>query len=427
MTEIVVLGSGVAGLSAAFHLGKSGRSVRVFEKDADWGGLCGGFTLDGFRFDRFVHFTFAQDSYARQMFAASGPLWEHAPVSSNYYRGCWVYHPAQNNLYPLPTEEKVKIIADFVRRRKIPREQISDYETWLRVQYGDYFAERFPFAYTRKYWGAEPHELEVKWVGNRMHSPSLEEVLRGAFEKPEGNFYYTSVMRYPKQGGFRSILNGLRAGCDITLNKKAVRIDPAGKKVFFQDGSSVEYGVLVSSLPLPEIINILPDVPPAVSAAARALRHTCGYQVSLGFRRPDVARRLWFYVYDEDIPPARVYSPNLKSPDNAPAGCSSLQAEVFYDCRASVPPASEVLRNTVQKLMAMGLFKEEDILVRDIRFEPYANITFVPDIYRNRQTVLDYLHGLSVESIGRFGKWEYMWTHQAFEDGKNTAQRIINE
>ena len=66
----------------------------------------------------------------------------------------------------------------------------------------------------------------------------------------------------------------------------------------------------------------------------------------------------------------------------------------------------------------MGVFKQEDLIVSDIRFEPYANITFVPSIYKNRQIIIDYLRSLGIESIGRFGKWEYAWTHQAFSHGK---------
>ena len=73
--------------------------------------------------------------------------------------------------------------------------------------------------------------------------------------------------------------------------------------------------------------------------------------------------------------------------------------------------------------MKMGLFKEEDIVVKDIRFEKYANVTFDKDIYKNRQIILDYLKEQNIESIGRFGKWEYMWTFQAFEDGMKGVER----
>lgn len=38
MKNIVVLGSGMAGLSAAYHLSKKGLSPVVFEQDNNWGG-----------------------------------------------------------------------------------------------------------------------------------------------------------------------------------------------------------------------------------------------------------------------------------------------------------------------------------------------------------------------------------------------------
>lgn len=417
MSNNVILGAGIAGISAAYHLKQKGENSVIFEKDNDWGGLCGFFEIDGFRFDRFVHFTFAKDEKIAELFAKSSPLYAHPPVSYNYWRGCWLKHPAQNNLAPLPIEEKVKIIDSFVNRPRKDVAEISDYAEWLRVQYGDYFAENFPFAYTRKYWGVEAKQLETKWVGNRLHVSPLPEVLRGAFAEQQENFYYTKFMNYPKKGGFRSIMNECRKSLDIRLNKKAVRIDTAAKQVEFADGTVEKYDNLISSLPLPEIIKMISDVPENVQNAAKQLRWTCGYQVSLGFNRPDVAKYLWFYIYDEDVPPARVYSPNLKSPDNAPEGCSSLQAEIFFANGAKIADKNEVLQQTVEKLKKICGFNEEDIAVKDIRFEPYANIIFTPEIYESRKTVREWLQAQGIKTIGRFGEWDYLWSHQAFESG----------
>ena len=123
-----------------------------------------------------------------------------------------------------------------------------------------------------------------------------------------------------------------------------------------------------------------------------------------------------------DILSARVYSPSMKSLDNVPNGCSSLQAEIFFDCKAEIPSKEEVMQNTICKLVSMNLFKEDEILVKDIRFEKYANITFDKDIYKNRKVVLDYLQSQNIESIGRFGRWEYYWTHQAFKSGMDCAK-----
>lgn len=417
MSNNVILGAGIAGISAAYHLKQKGENSVIFEKDNDWGGLCGFFEIDGFRFDRFVHFTFAKDEKIAELFAKSSPLYAHPPVSYNYWRGCWLKHPAQNNLAPLPIEEKVKIIDSFVNRPRKDVAEISDYAEWLRVQYGDYFAENFPFAYTRKYWGVEAKQLETKWVGNRLHVSPLPEVLRGAFAEQQENFYYTKFMNYPKKGGFRSIMNECRKGLDIRLNKKAVRIDTAAKQVEFADGTVENYDNLISSLPLPEIIKMISDVPENVQNAAKQLRWTCGYQVSLGFNRLDVAKYLWFYIYDEDVPPARVYSPNLKSPDNAPDGCSSLQAEIFFANGVKVVDKNIILQKTVEKLKEICQFNDSDVVVKDIRFEPYANIIFTPEIYESRKVVREWLQAQGIKTIGRFGEWDYLWSHQAFESG----------
>lgn len=417
MSNNVILGAGIAGISAAYHLKQKGENSVIFEKDNDWGGLCGFFEIDGFRFDRFVHFTFAKDEKIAELFAKSSSLYAHPPVSYNYWRGCWLKHPAQNNLAPLPIEEKVKIIDSFVNRPRKDVAEISDYAEWLRVQYGDYFAENFPFAYTRKYWGVEAKQLETKWVGNRLHVSPLPEVLRGAFAEQQENFYYTKFMNYPKKGGFRSIMNECRKGLDIRLNKKAVRIDTAAKQVEFADGTVENYDNLISSLPLPEIIKMISDVPENVQNAAKQLRWTCGYQVSLGFNRPYVAKYLWFYIYDEDVPPARVYSPNLKSPDNAPDGCSSLQAEIFFANGVKVVDKNIILQKTVEKLKEICQFNDSDVVVKDIRFEPYANIIFTPEIYESRKVVREWLQAQGIKTIGRFGEWDYLWSHQAFESG----------
>ena len=457
----VILGSGIAGISAGYHLEKSGEPAVIYEKNNDWGGLCGNFSIKGFRFDKFVHFSFAPDKYTADIFKESCEKIEHIPFPSNYYKGIWLRHPAQNNLAPLSSDEKTDVIYDFVNRTEKPVEEIQDYGEWLRVQYGDYFAENFPYKYTRKYWGVEPEELETKWVGQRMYTPDLKQVLKGAFETQDECFYYSKVMKYPKNGGFRSILNKCRKDLDIRFNKEVVKINPQEKTVTFKDGTSAKYSRLISTLPLPEIIKMLDNVPQDVKSAAENLMFTSGYMVSLGFNRPDVAKYLWFYIYDEDILTARVYSPNLKSPDNVPEGCSSLQAEIFFANRGGADiditprtrnaigktanstgalalrerdgergqnPLSgeEILEHTIEKLVGMGLFKKDDIVVKDIRFEKYANIIFDKDIYKNRKIVLDYIEGTGIESIGRFGRWEYFWTHQAFEDGRKVCNTPVN-
>jgi protoporphyrinogen oxidase len=201
----IVLGAGIAGIAAAYELKQNDVESVVFEKNNNWGGLLDNFEIDGFRFDKFVHLSFASDKYVNDIFYQTEFI-SHDPVSQNFYKGHWLKHPAQNNLFQLEKEEKEKILTDFKNRKDKDISEIANYEEWLRVQYGDYFAENFPMVYTEKYWTVEAKDLGTKWVGNRMYKPTLEEVEQGIESSKTPNTYYAKEMRYPSKGGYKSFI-----------------------------------------------------------------------------------------------------------------------------------------------------------------------------------------------------------------------------
>ena len=49
--DVIIVGSGVAGLTAGAYLAKSGRSVLICEKEPRYGGLVNSFERNGFVFD----------------------------------------------------------------------------------------------------------------------------------------------------------------------------------------------------------------------------------------------------------------------------------------------------------------------------------------------------------------------------------------
>ena len=121
------------------------------------------------------------------------------------------------------------------------------------------------------------------------------------------------------------------------------------------------------------------------------------YQISVGMKTKNIPPYLWWYIYDEDILPARVYSPSLKSPNNVPEGCSSLQMEVY--CNRGEYTQEELLARSVGKLVSLKIIKKEDILFTDVRFEPYANVIFDHNIYEARKIVRDYLSSIGIETL----------------------------
>ena len=213
---------------------------------------------------------------------------------------------------------------------------------------------------------------------------------------------------------------------DIKYNYDVIRIDVKEKILYFSNNSFYKYDELISSIPL----NILPYLlssPQEILDCASKLEATSIAIVSLGFNKPTIAKKLWFYVYDEDILFARVYSPSKKSPHNAPQGTSSLQAEIYFSKFKpldSMIDRSKILEHTINCFIKMGICKREDIIASDVRIIKYGNVIFNKDMHKNRKKILDYIESLGIYTIGRFGKWEYLWSDESFLSGKDMILKI---
>ena len=412
--ENVVLGAGVAGLAAAYAAREAGAQATVFEARSRHGGTLDHFEIDGFRFDHGVHLSFATEPEVRAVFDRT-PYETHDAVSLNFDDGLWLKHPAQNNMFPLPAEQKVSLIAGLAEH---PAGEIVNYRDWLIHQYGEPIATRWPLVYTEKYWTVDASELGVDWIGKRMRRADLREVLTGAFTSETPNTYYISQMRYPKRGGYRAFVDPLADGADLRFGHRLVSIDLDARLLRFGNGERVEYANLVSTLPLPHLVELATSAPDAVQADASTLFATELDLVSIAFERADVSPSLWFYIYDRDILAARAYSPSRKSADNAPAGTSSLQFEIYSSRRKpQTLGAASLIGNCVEALERMGLARPSDIRLTDHRRLAYANVVFDLGMEERRDRVRDWVGGKGVALAGRFGEWEYLWSNQAMMSG----------
>ena len=63
-----ILGAGISGLVAGYTLFQEENNLIILAKDSDYGGLGDNFTIEGFRFDRFVHFSFTKDDKVYPIF-----------------------------------------------------------------------------------------------------------------------------------------------------------------------------------------------------------------------------------------------------------------------------------------------------------------------------------------------------------------------
>lgn len=410
----MILGAGIAGLGAALKYRELGKNATIFEAENRAGGLLDNFEIDGFLFDNAVHLSFATESKVRELFDKT-PYITHPADAWNFDQNKWLKHPVQNNLYPLSAKEKVDLIISFLTR---PDESGDNYDSWLRHQYGDAIAERYPLKYTLKYWGTPASKLSTSWIGNRMRRAEAEEILFGALTDKTPNTYYVQEMRYPIDGGYKAFIQPLIDASDIRLNHRVTRIDTEKKIVTFNDDIECTYETLISTLPLPYLIKLCDNVPTEVKNAAETLVATSIDLISIGFNKP-IIKDLWFYIYDEDILASRAYSPSVKSPNNTPSGCSSLQFEIYSPGEKSQYGIEELKQNTINALKKMNIAHEEDILFMHHKHLPYGNVIFNLGMEKRRDIVKHFLDKSNVYSCGRFGKWDYLWSNQSFMSGYN--------
>ncbi len=431
MSDIAIIGAGMAGFGAAEALTANGLRPVIYEKRSRHGGHTSSHEFPGgFIFDEGPHISFTENKRIQQLFAdaVNGEYETIDAYVDNYWQGHLLKHPAQCNLHGLDVDFIVKIIQEFIEAAQAEPGPISNYEDWLIASYGRTFTEHFPARYGQKYHTVHPREMSTDWLGPRLYRPDLEEVLRGAMTLETPHVHYISHFRYPTNGGFAAYLDGLCADKSIIVDHEVVGIDPRRKALSFSSGKSAGYEALISSMPLPALIKVIEGVPGDVRTAAAQLACTSCVIVNVVLDRPDISKAHWRYVYDEDISITRLSFPHMLSANNVPAGMGSIQAEIYFsDKYKPFDGALEAVeRQAIEELRRMELIgADERIVFSNAMFIPWANIIFDLDRADALATVHGYLDDVGIVPCGRYGEWAYIWTDESFTSGEAAAAKIL--
>lgn len=427
MGDIVILGAGLTGLSTAYHLEKLGLPYSIYERESRVGGLCRSEAADGFTFDYTGHLLHFRGGYAKIL--VSGLLRDNLLRKERnswiYSKGVYSRYPFQSNLHGLPVRAKLECLWGLICAGSRKQEARSkNFEEWIHHSFGGGIAKHFMIPYNSKLWRVDLNEITPEWTERFVPRVNLREMLRSTVSGRSSEGGYNVVFYYPRDGGIEALPAALAAGLrEIRLEREAVAVDWRAKRVEFGDGSHERYSLLVSTVPLPRLVEILVGAPSWVCERARLLRWLGVVNVNLGVERPSISDKHWVYVPERGFCFYRVGFPVNFSSNLVPAGRSSVYTEISY--LHGVENPEDITSVVVDGLREMDVLAARDAVsvVKDLDL-PYAYVIYDHNYRESREEILSWLRAEDIYSIGRFGGWRYSTMEDALLEGRKMAESI---
>ena len=430
---VVILGGGLAGLSAAWHLRPIG-SV-VVEREDVVGGLCRTHEEDGFSFDCTGHLLHLKDARVQALIdrLLPGAMARHERRALIFSKGVFTPYPFQANLHGLPGEVVRECVAGFVEalvRRAgegDPDPARLTFADWTRRTFGDGIARHFMLPYNAKLWRVDLDEVECGWVSWSVPRPQLREVLDGAFGRTVRGLGYNPTFLYPRQGGIRAIPDAFAAGCpEIRTGRSVTAVDARARTVTLDDGSRLSYEALVSTIPLDRLLAIASGLPEVTRDAGSRLRAVRVHNISLGVDRRPVHDAHWIYFPEAEYSFYRAGFPGNLSDTLAPEGCAPIYIETSL-LRDEPFDEEAVVARAVEDLRRAGILWSSDrVVYRRVQVLDPAYVIYDRHRAACLPRILEDLAGVGIHSIGRFGAWEYSSMESAILAGLRLAEELSN-
>ena len=422
--QSIILGGGLSGLSACYH----GNGI-IYEKKNNAGGQARSHNDKGFIFDEGIHVMHTNNKYVLN-------LMDELEVDMEIReRSAWIVshgkmtrYPFQANTYGLPVGIVKDCLLGFIENDFTDNGKVENYEDWIYYMFGKGIAEHFMLPYSQKFWGIDAKDLTTEWVNVRHPKPSMKEVVTGALQDQTKGFGINAVYRYPKKGGFGYIGERFIEKCKDRINTgmEATSIDEIKKEIEFNGGTIVPYATILSTLPLPELIKIIPDTPDDVRKAVGKLRTNSMFVVNIGINKEKLTDKNWIYYLEKEYSFIRVSFPSNQSDYVAPPGTSSIMAEIAYGNDNPLPTSRDKMADRVvnELIAAKVLSATDEIIYLDTVDVKYGYVIFDKERRPAIKKVHDYLKSKGIIPCGRYGLWAYLWSDEAILSGKKAAEKL---
>lgn len=309
--KIAIIGAGPMGLAAAYELLKKGHAVTIFERDDRIGGMSAAFDFAGTPIERYYHFVCKPDetlfTYLKELNLFGKLKWVKTRMGFFFNGKLYDWgHPWALLKFPaLRFSEKIRYAIQVLRAKSVqdwrPLDRISATD-WLLKGIGEraYNILWKPLFYFKFYEHA--HDLSAAWLGTRIKRVALSR--KNIFQEQLGYI----------EGGSELLLNTLRdriegMGGTIRLRTPLTRIHIHSDQQIVQGLSfldhqnnehSESFDAVVSTIPLPYLVRIVPDLPPDEHEKIKAIRNVGVVCVLLKLKKP-FSPHFWMNIHDPRI------------------------------------------------------------------------------------------------------------------------------
>ena len=429
--QVVIVGAGPAGLTAAVELGRAGISSQVLESDSVVGGISRTVERDGWRFDIGGHRFFTKvervESFWHQILD-DGKFMSRPRLSRIYYNNRFFDYPlkAMNALRNLGPIESVRCVLSYIWVRLRPPRDLKTFEGWVASRFGWRLYRIFFKTYTEKVWGVAAGEIQADWAAQRIKNLSLLKAVVNAVLPKWRRGTVTSLIdefQYPQLGPgmlweeCAEVAKGL--GSRIHMDQRVIRLvakESRVESVVTQNShgqiSTFDASHVLTSMPLSEVVLAVdPPAPDQVIQAACQLRHRDFMTVALVVKVENTFPDNWIYIHDSSVHVGRIQNFRSWSPFMVKEGQTCLGLEYFVNQGDDLwmMDDSELIELAKRELEYLKLVDTTLIshgyVVRMPKAYPMYDTQYEQNVLRIREWLAESLTNL--QPIGRNGMHRY--------------------
>lgn len=429
--QIVVIGAGPAGLTAAFELARRGVPCTVLEGTDQVGGISRTVERNGWRFDIGGHRFFTKVQPVEDLWHEILPDEDfllRPRMSRIFYEGKYYDYPLKplNALGNLGVIEAVRCVLSYgVARVKPPKDQ-SNLEGWISARFGRRLYEHFFKTYNEKVWGVPATEISADWAAQRIKNLSLLNAVVNAILPKRNQTDITSLIeefQYPKYGPgmmwevCRDKVEA--AGSTVVMNTKARRVvhnNGTIEAVIAVDSQGQEHTYpadhVISTMPMPALLRAMdPPIPAEVLKAANDLQFRDFLTVALVVPEEYAFPDNWIYIHSPEVKVGRIQNFGSWSPYMVKDGrtCLGLEYFVFEDDELWASQDDDLIELGKRELAKLGLVDEGKVETGYVVRMPKAYPVYDEFYEDNVNTLRKWLDANtpSVYPVGRNGMHRY--------------------